>query len=359
MTKAFTNITRRLKNAKTLFSRIVNLIINHLKTNWRRLFTDISRDVRSVPSVRRPPSRKTVYQQPYKQPILSGPVHNLGGGGPDVDDAIQWMIDQVRGGYNSDKKVNVLVIRAAGNDDYNQLIYRMRGVNYVETLIIKNKQEANRIDVFDKVRNAGVIFFAGGDQCAYIRNWKNTKLEVAVKSVYDKGGAIGGTSAGAMIQSEFIYDSCACEDSIETYEALDDPYGKITFSYNFFQWQYLRRTVIDTHFDERKRMGRIMVFIARQIQDGISPTALGIAIGEETSLLVDKYGIAKVMGKGAVYFVLGDHPPEVCQPGEPLTYYDFKIWRVPRGETFDLNKLPTRGYYLRSVKRGKFDADPY
>lgn len=350
MTKAFPHIARRLKNAKTLLSRIVNRIIGHLKTNLRRFFTDITRDVR-------PSSPKITYK--YKLPTLAGPVHNLGGGGPDVDDAIQWMIDQVRGGYNSDKKINVLVIRAAGNNDYNELIYRMRGVNYVETLIIRNKQEANRTDIFDKVRNAGVIFFAGGDQCQYIRNWKNTKLEAAIKSVYDKGGAIGGTSAGAMIQSEFIYDSCACEDSIETDEALNNPYGNLTFSYNFFQWKYLRGSIIDTHFDERKRMGRVMVFIARQIQDGISSSALGIAISEETSLLVDKYGIAKVMGKGSVYFVFGDHPPEVCKPGQPLTYYDYKIWRVPRGDTFDLNKLPERGYYLRSIKRGRFDSDPY
>jgi cyanophycinase len=348
MTKAFPNIAKRLKNAKTMLLKMVNHIINHLTANLKRYFKDITTDVR-------PPAAKTG----YKLPLLAGPVHNLGGGGTDVDDAIQWMINNVRGGSNSDTKVNVLVIRTAGDDDYNQLIYRMKGVNYVETLIISNRQEANRTDIFDKVRNAGVIFFAGGDQCEYIRNWKNTKLEVAVKSVYDKGGAIGGTSAGAMIQSEFVYDSCACEDSIETKEALDDPYRNITFSYNFFQWKYLRKTIIDTHFDERKRMGRIMVFIARQIQDGVSATALGIAISEETSLLVDKYGIAKVMGRGAAYFVLGDHPPEVCQPGSPLTYSNYKIWRVPRGETFDLNKLPSNGYYLRSVKRGRFDSDPY
>jgi cyanophycinase len=348
MTKASPNIARRLQNAKTTLLRMVNHIINRLKANLRRYLTGISKDVR-------PPSTKTT----YKLPTLTGPVHNFGGGGPDVDDGIQWMINQVRGGSNSNTKVNVLVIRAAGKDNYNQLIYRMRGVNYVETLIISNRQEANRTDIFDKVRNAGVIFFAGGDQCEYIRNWKNTKLEVAVKAVYDKGGAIGGTSAGAMIHSEYVYDSCACEDSIETNKALEDPYRNITFTYNLFQWKYLRRTIIDTHFDERKRMGRIMVFIARQIQDGISANALGIAISEETSLLVDKNGIAKVIGRGSAYFVLGDHPPEICQPGSPLTYYDYKIWRVPRGETFDLNQIPSKGYYLRSVKRGRFDCDPY
>ncbi|MFO5527684.1 MAG: cyanophycinase [Cuspidothrix sp.] len=348
MTKAFPNISRRLQNAKHSLLRMVNQIIGRLKSKLRQFFEDIIADVET-------PTSKPTYQVPK----LGGPVHNLGGGGPDVDDAIQWMINQVRGGSNSDHKVNVLVIRAAGSDDYNRLIYPMIGVKYVETLIIPNRQEANRTDIFDKVRNAGVIFFAGGDQCEYIRHWKNTKLEVAIKSVYDKGGAIGGTSAGAMIQSEYVYDSCACEDSIETHEALDDPYGSISFTYNFFQWKYLRRTIIDTHFDERKRMGRIMVFIARQIQDGVSSSALGIAISKETSLLIDKYGIAKVIGKGSAYFVLGDHPPEICEKGTPLTYHDYKIWRVPRGDTFDLNKLPPRGYYLRSVKRGRFDSDPY
>ena len=288
-------------------------------------------------------------------PALAGPVLNLGGGGPDVEAAIQWMINQVRG----TSRVNVVVLRTYGSDDYDHLIYGMSGVNSVQTLIVSNRQDANRDDIVQKILNADVVFFAGGDQCQYIRSWKDTKLEAAVASVYSRGGAVGGTSAGAMIMSDFVYDACACEDPIETKDALDDPYENITFSYNFFKWQHLRGTIIDTHFDTRKRMGRIMAFIARQIQDGVCQTALGIAVSEETSVVVDKYGKAKVMGRNAAYFVLGDHPPEICKPRTPLTYYDYKIWRVPSGDTFDLNNPPARGYYYRSVKRGRFDADPY
>jgi cyanophycinase len=348
MTKASPNKAKCLTNVGTQFLQKVTRFITHITAKIKRYFRKISTDVpRSLPV---PVSHL---------PSLAGPVHNLGGGGPDVEQAIQWMIHQVRGGNNSTNKVNVLVIRASGDDDYNRLIYSMKGVNYVETLIIGSKQEANRTDIFDKIRKADVIFFAGGDQCQYIRNWKNTKLEIAVKSVYDRGGGIGGTSAGAMIQSEYVYDSCACEESIETPDALADPYQKITFTYNFFQWKYLRGTIIDTHFDRRKRMGRIMTFIARQIQDGVSKSVLGIAVSEETSVVIDKYGLAKVVGRGAAYFVLGDHLPEVCQPRQPLTFYDYKIWRVRSGDTFDLKNIPTRGYYLRSVKRGKFTSDPY
>ena len=160
MTKAFLSTFRRLQNAKNSLLKMVNRILDRLTAKLKRFFEDIIAD-----------SQIPTSEPAYKLPKLAGPVHNLGGGGPDVDDAIQWMINQVRGGSNSNTKVNVLVIRAAGNDDYNQLIYSMRGVKYVETLIIRNRQEANRTDIFDKVRNAGVIFFAGGDQCEYIRHW--------------------------------------------------------------------------------------------------------------------------------------------------------------------------------------------
>lgn len=351
MTKAFPNIAKWLKNVGTMLLKMGTSFITHITANLRSYFQDITEDVHSP--VTPLPSLPSL-------PSLAGPVLSLGGGGPDVENAIQWMINQVRGCTDCATKVNVVVIRTYANHDYNRVINAMKGVKSVETLIVSNKQDANKADIVNKIRNADVIFFAGGDQCQYIRNWKNTKLEAAVQSVYARGGGVGGTSAGAMIQSEFVYDACASsEEGIETRDALEDPYKDITFTYNFFKWKYLVGTIVDTHFDRRKRMGRIMAFIARQIQDGKSQRALGIAISEETSVVVDKYGMAKVIGRGAAYFVLGDHPPEVCKPRTPLTFSDYKIWRVPRGETFDLKNIPTRGYYLRSVKRGRFSSDPY
>lgn len=290
-------------------------------------------------------------------PPLAGPVLDLGGGGPDVDEAIQWMINQVRGCTNCATKVDVVVIRASGDDGYNPPIYSMKGVDSVETLLISNREDANKAEVVNKVKNAEVIFFAGGDQCKYIRNWKDTKLKTAVELVYKKGGGIGGTSAGAMIQGEYIFN--ACKNSVEPRDALQDPYRDITFTYNFFTWRNLHNTIIDTHFDKRDRMGRLMAFIARQIKDGVSKSALGIAISEGTSIVVDKNGLAKVMGKGSAYFVLGDHKPEVCEPRTPLTFSNYKIWKVRNGGTFNLKNRPISGYYLRSVSRGRISSSPY
>jgi cyanophycinase len=288
---------------------------------------------------------------------LAGPVFDLGGGGLDVDSAIQWTINRVRDCTDCAAKVDVVVIRSSGGAGYNAPIYDMDGVDSVETLVIPTREDANRTDVADTVAKAEVIFFAGGDQCDYTRNFKGTPVEAAVESVYAKGGGIGGTSAGAMIQSEFAYN--ACSDTVETPEALEDPYEDILFTNNLFNWANLEGTVIDTHFLERDRMGRLMTFIARQLRDGMTRSAWGIGIEENTSVVVDKNGIARVMGDGPVYFILGDHLPEVCEPQTNLTFSDYKIWRVESGDTFDLNNRPTTGYYLRSANDGRIDANPY
>jgi cyanophycinase len=290
-------------------------------------------------------------------PPLAGAVYNLGGGGTDVDSAIQWMINNARGCEKCSSKVDVVIIRAAGSDAYNQPISEMDGVDSVETLIINSKSEANTPDVVDKVKNAEVIFFAGGDQCKYVENFQNTNLEKAVESVSASGGAVGGTSAGAMIQSNFVYNSCI--SNIESRDALDDPYRDIEFTYNFLPWANLKHTVVDTHFDKRDRMGRLMAFTARQVQDGKAKSALGIGVSEATSVVVDRNGTAKVIGKGSAYFVLADHSPKVCEKGKPLSYTDFKIWKVNNGETFSLRNYPQQGYYLRSVDRGRIDSNPY
>ena len=286
-----------------------------------------------------------------------GIAYNLGGGGADVDPAIQWMIDQVRGCTDCDTKVDVVVIRNSGSDGYNEPILAMNGVDSVETLVLRSRNDANQPQVVQSIRDAEVLFFAGGDQCQYVRNFKNTATETAIESVYAKGGGIGGTSAGAMIQSEYIYNSCS--DSINSQDALEDPYEDLLFTYNLFHWQNLEQTIIDTHFYERDRMGRIMGFLARQIRDGITSSAFAIGIDEATSVVVDQNGLATVMGDGIAYFILADHPPELCEPQTPLTYFNYKIWKVRSGETFDLKNRPEKGYYLVSVNQGELNSDPY
>lgn len=289
---------------------------------------------------------------------MAGPAHDFGGGGTDVDAALQWIIDQVRGCTSCSTKIDVVILRSTGSNGYNDYIYAMNGVDSVETLVINRASDSNTAAVQDTVKKAEVVFFAGGDQCDYVKYFKGTLVETAVEDVYARGGGVGGTSAGLAIQGEFTYDGCIA--SALSSDALANPYHRsVTFTYNFFNWANMGRTITDSHFVTRDRMGRTMAFVARQIQDGKAPTALAVAVNEATSVVVDRNGLATVIGDGPAYFVLGDHAPETCVSGLPLTFSNFKIWKVASGGTFDLRNRPTSGYYLRSVTNGVISSNPY
>ena len=291
-------------------------------------------------------------------PALAGPAHDFGGGGTDVDAALQWIIDQVRGCTSCATKVDVVILRSSGSNGYNDYIYAMNGVDSVETLVITSARDSNTAAVEATVRNAEVVFFAGGDQCDYVKNFRGTRVETAVESVYARGGGVGGTSAGAAIQGEFPYD--ACSGSSVSSQALLDPYRRdITFTYDFFDWPHMGGVITDQHLVPRDRMGRTMVFLARQIRDGRASSALGMAVEEATSVVVDKQGLATVMGDGPAYFILADHLPEVCEPRTPLTYSNYKVWKAASGGTFDLKRRPKAAHYTVSVRDGKLLSDPY
>ena len=291
-------------------------------------------------------------------PALFGPAHDFGGGGTDVDAGIQWMIDQARGCTDCATKLDVVILRSTGADGYNDYIFAMNGVDSVETLVITSAKDSNTAAVEATVRAAEVIFFAGGDQCDYVKNFKGTRVEAAVEAVYARGGGVGGTSAGLAIMGEFNYD--ACSGSVTSSQALLDPFHRsITFTYDFFNWANMDGVITDQHLVPRDRMGRTMAFLARQIRDGRASSALGMAVNEVTSVVVDKNGLARVFGEGPAYFVLADHVPEVCERRTPLTYSNFKIWKVPAGGTFDLANRPTTGFYLISVTNGQLSGDPY
>ncbi|MGK7896202.1 MAG: cyanophycinase [Xenococcus sp. (in: cyanobacteria)] len=314
-------------------------------------------------------------------PQLFGPVYDLGGGGRDVDRAIQWMINQVRDCKDCSTTVDLVVLRSLTDDDqedwdldreqpeieedylgYHKLL-SLKGLDSIQTLVFSNpaRRDADQAEIAKTIANAEVVFFAGGDQCKYTRNFKGTAIESAIESVQAKGGAIGGTSAGAMIQGEWIFNSCS--DRVTSDYALKDPYEDILFTDNLFQWPELQGTIVDTHFFQRNRMGRAMTFVARLLRDGITNSALAIGIDEGTSLVINQEGMAEVMTnrtKGSVYFILADHQPKVCERNKSLSFSDYKIWRVRDGEKFNLKNIPTKDYYEVSVDRGRlFPGNPY
>jgi cyanophycinase len=287
---------------------------------------------------------------------------DLAGGAGDVDEAFQHTIDAVRGctGATCSAKIDVVVLRAGGKDGYNDYLYAMNGVDSVDSIVFSDRQQAFSPDIVALVQKAEFVFFAGGDQCNYTTYFKGTPIEDAVRSVYARGGAVGGASAGLAIMGSTTYDACTSADGATSAQALANPYdSNISFTYDFFDFPYTTNMITDTHFVARDRMGRLMAFLARQIQDGVSSTHWGLAVNEATSVEVDASGNATVVGAGPAYLVYADHAPVVCAPGQPLSYSGYKVWRYPAGATFSLANRPTTGFTSVDVVNGVITSNPY
>lgn len=243
----------------------------------------------------------------------------LMGGGPDVDEAFQWLGRKSGGG-------DFVVIRASGTDAYNPYIYAMGLSDSVETLIIKTRAAASDPFIVDKIRKAEALFIAGGDQYDYVKYWKGTPVEDAIHDLANRNVPIGGTSAGLAILGEFLFS--AQNDTVYSATALADPYNRrVTLDRDFLSLPNMGNVIADGHLDSRDRMGRLVTFLARIVQDGWSTEAKGIGIDVETAVAVEN-GVASLFGIGAAYFIRTPGMPELCQSRTPLTFRNLSVQRL-------------------------------
>ena len=268
------------------------------------------------------------------RPQQERPSLALIGAGPDVDIAFKWMIQKSGGG-------NFVVIRAAGTDAYNAYIYAMGGVASVETIIIPSRDAANDPFVKSRISAASALFIAGGDQSDYANYWQGTLVQSAIQELAGRNVPIGGISAGLAVMGEYAF--MASNGSIGSSAALSNPYDvTVTLRRDFLAMPDMKGLITETHLDARNRMGRLMAFMARIVNDGWSDTARGIGVDVQTALLVDD-GIATLVGIGSAYFLQTAGVPEVCKPDTPLTYGNFDVQRLSGTGKFDLRNWSSEG----------------
>ncbi|MCV2361620.1 cyanophycinase [Paucibacter sp. TC2R-5] len=329
------------------------------------------------------------------------PSFVLMGGGPDVDAAFRWLIQ--RAAITAGSGGRFVVIRATGDDAYNPYVFysddslstskdvkelwvggASSGLTSVETLVIPSVKAANSPAVNAIVAKANVVFIAGGDQSHYVRFWKGTALEQTLKGLMKKNVPIGGTSAGLAVLGQFDYS--ALYKSATSEKSMLDPYYKdITFdpsplslSGGFIAPPELESLILDSHFDSRDRMGRLVTFISRIVAPTATPsgsfgcsggvlpasssgnkTARGIGIGVETALLVQGNGVGNPVtatrvtnpsttSESAVYFVRPSVPPSVCKPQQPLSVSTVEVRKLADPTTVfnltDWTGVPTYKY---------------
>jgi cyanophycinase-like exopeptidase len=306
---------------------------------------------------------------PVPRPQAVQPVV-LMGGGPDVDEAYRWMIQQA--GITRSTGGRLVVIRASGTDAYDPYFYysdkknstdipgvdgfvggAYLGLTSAETLIITTRDAANDRFVNAVVGSANALWIAGGDQGSYIKFWKGTKLESTIATLLKKDIPVGGTSAGANVLGEFVFS--ALNGTVTSAQALSDPYNSLmTFdptpftASSFLGIPALQNTWVDPHFDARDRMGRLVTFVSRTIAPGSNQTgcpqgiltpsnARGIGLDVETALEIQqvsgRYMAQRVTNistnsSSAVHFLRPLTLPSICAAGTPLTMPDVFVEKL-------------------------------
>ena len=284
-------------------------------------------------------------------PRMSLPSLVLMGGGRSVPDAFRWMIERSGGG-------NFVVLRAAGNDAYNDYLYALGGLSSVETLVIPSREAASHPFVLSRVRQADALFIAGGNQGDYVRYWKDTPLDRAIHELADHNVPIAGFSAGLAILGEYAFT--AERGAIRSAAAMADPFDQaITLSHDFLALPALRNVITDSHFDTRDRMGRLITFMSRLVSEGRTDTVRGIGVGSGAALLVED-GWAERVGGGPVYFLETSTAPEVLQPRLPLTHRGIRIQRLESGR-FDMQRWAGKDAQLNQYSVSVVDGmlDPH
>jgi cyanophycinase len=279
----------------------------------------------------------TVAASDPKSPQSPNYVGILLGGHGDVDEATHVFCQHSGGG-------ELLVLRASYADEYNAEFHAACPQNTVTTVVITSRDGATEPVVAEHIRNAHAIFVAGGDQSNYVRFWTGNPVQEEINKAVARGVPLAGISAGLAVQGQFVFSSMI--DTITSPEALADPYGPlVTLSRDFLTIPALRGIITDSHFSQRERMGRSLVFLSRIVQDGWANTAHGIGVDETTAVIVAADGKARVVGKGAAYFMTLDHKPDQCAYGKPLTVRNIKVVKVQSGEAsnFDLKSWTSAG----------------
>lgn len=268
-----------------------------------------------------------------KTPGKTSPGLLLMGGGREIEAAFKWFAAQAGHGH-------IVILRASGDDALQNWIYRdVGGVASVQTLIFHSRAPASDPRVLAMIEHADGIFIAGGDQANYVRFWKGTPLNELLNAQLRAGKPIGGTSAGLAILGQWGYGALD-GGSITSNDALRDPAGPaVTLVDHFIASPLLQGTITDTHFVQRKRLGRLLVFVARAVKDHHTAAVTGLGVDQDSALLVEADGRARFLSwhpDGHAWIVVPEKLREVEKAGGTAALDAYLRDRVTSGKPLDL-----------------------
>ena len=231
----------------------------------------------------------------------------------------------------------VIIPTASGFADevseaYRDVFTRLRGgdIGVVHPL---SRREANAPAMVEELDAATGVFITGGSQVKLAQNVVGTPVGDAILRAYDRGAVIAGTSAGASIMSRYMIS--LGEEGLTPRQRASQMSAGLGL---------VEDVIIDQHFDQRGRYGRLMSMVAA------SPNLLGMGIDENTAAEIRNGRVMSVIGAGAVFLVnarnaITDAPD--ARRGAPLLVSGAVVHTLPTGSTFDLEHVELTDFVER------------
>ncbi len=198
------------------------------------------------------------------------------------------------------------------------------GCKNVRVMNIKNREDAQKPEMIERIKNCQGVMFSGGNQLRLSSIFGGTEfLHILQDRYMHENFLIAGTSAGAMAMSNtMIYQGSSSE-------ALFKGEVKITTGLGF-----MKDVIIDSHFVTRGRFGRLTQAVAA------NPSCIGIGLGEDTGVLISEGKYLEAVGSGLVIIIDGHHIRHSniadLKEGTPISIENLIVHVMSKGNSYNL-----------------------
>ena len=210
--------------------------------------------------------------------------------------------------------------------DVYEALFRAEGAAEVIEVRPQSREESQDPELVRRIDEATGVFMTGGNQLKLSSVICGTPVGDAIVAAHQRGVVVAGTSAGASIQSSHMVAF-----------GVGGATPKQRMTQVAAGLGLLGSTVIDQHFDQRNRYGRLLMIVSQ------SPSLLGLGVDEDTAAVVetdqDGHELLRVVGRGAVTVM--DPASMVTNSYEakrsaPILASGVVLHVLPQGARFDL-----------------------
>lgn len=265
--------------------------------------------------------------------VAQGPVMPIGGAEDkdgDGDEAILQRFVDLAGG----KKARIVVIPTASQhqEEMGQRytdVFTALGAKSIDVLFIDKRADANADSAVEMLERASGIFITGGAQSRLVSLLSGTLAMECIRQRNAEGIVVAGTSAGASIVASHLMLGGTGLAGNSGSAAARKHMVELAAGFGLLQ-----DLIIDQHFSERGRMGRLLSVYAA------NPGLLSIGLDEDTAVVIDKEGMMEVLGTGMVTVIDGRNAVSDYferDVGEVLTVANSHLFVLGPGRRFDLN----------------------